>query len=555
MVVDVTQVLGWAGSGKTKRLTDGICKALPALGNDPHAIGVSSFSRASNQASVERAAKAFGCTEKYLREDGYFKTMHAIAYQGIEAKHGSLITGKKDDVEWLSESLGCELHTSFDPTTGEAIYKAFDQNSIADTALNLWTLSRASMKPIHEVAAKAIQVGGQGIQVDQIVSIVRQYETSKRVDGRQDFTDLVSSFAGINHDPVDGSYHVEPEGYVPAIQLWVFDEFQDTSPLLMEVCRRLVSAPTVRKVVLAGDPGQTIHQWNGADPNCFLGYEYTRREFMHKTWRCPSQVVEVGTRALGHIKNSEFKYDREIEAAHDNGVVRRCSSMDYLSMCKPGEDWLVLARTRWHAQRIFDHFKKLQVPVTSTGTTEGVVSKKQIGLKALLDMERGRPVTGSQFANAIALLPSKDSNSDVVVQRGFKNKWKDQNHIESWEVVFSKELQEAGIAERGAGYILSGTWPKLVNGGTAWREVVDRHGIDHTKAPTIKVGTVHSAKGLEAEKVFVLTTTSERIEKSAGRDIDRANEEARISYVAATRAKQELVICNELGPFSMRGLK
>lgn len=111
MVVDVTALIGWAGSGKTTRLTDGILRALPALGNDPHSIGVSSFSRASNRTSVQRAAKQIGCSEKHLSEDGWFRTMHSIAYQCTEAKAGELLTGKKDDVEWMSETLGCELHT------------------------------------------------------------------------------------------------------------------------------------------------------------------------------------------------------------------------------------------------------------------------------------------------------------------------------------------------------------------------------------------------------------------------------------------------------------
>lgn len=555
MYIDITGLIGWAGSGKTKRLIDGILKALPALGNDPHSVGVSSFSRASNRTSVERAAKAIGCPEKHLSEDGWFRTMHSIAYQCTEAKGGELLTGKKEDIEWMSKTLGCELHTSFCPVTGEPIYSTFDPNDVVTIALNLWSLSRSTMRPLHVVAQEAFQSGQVNINMSAIVSVLKQYESAKRIDGRSDFTDLVSRFAGVEHDPEEGVSRVEAEGYVPEIQLWVFDEMQDTSPLLMEVAKRLVAAPSVRKVVLAGDPGQTIHQWNGADPSCFLDFGFTNREFMTKTWRCPKQIVDVGIRALKQIRASSFRYDRDIEAANMDGSVNAAHSLSSLSRCKPGEDWLVLARTNFQANRMRDEFKKLHIPVTATTAQDGGPSRKQVGMKALLDMERGKAVTGEQFAQAIALLPSRDANSDPVVRRGYKSKWKDSNHIGSWEVVFKTELHEAGIDTRGVGYVMSGEWPKLVTGGNDWRDIVDRHGIEHTKTPTIKIGTVHSAKGMEAENVFVLTTSSERIEEAANRSTDRHNEECRISYVAATRAKKSLTVCDEGGYYRMRGLR
>ena len=554
MTVDITALIGWAGSGKTTRLTEGILNALPALGNDPHAIGVSSFSRASNRTSVERAAKEIGCSEKHLCEDGWFRTMHSIAYQCTEAKAGELLSGNKEDVEWISETLGCELHTTLCPVTGERIYTTFDPNDLVSTALNLWSLARSSMKPLWKVADEATRAGQLGINLPAIVSLLKQYESAKRIDGRSDFTDLVSRFAGVEHDPEDDVRRVEPEGFVPALKLWVFDEMQDTSPLLMEVANRLITAPSVRKVVLAGDPGQTIHQWNGADPNCFLSVDFSHREFMTKTWRCPSQIVDVGITALKGIRDTTFNYDREIESTNSDGVIHFTRSLQGLGRCRPGEEWLILARTNFQANRMRDEFKRLQVPVATTAANSSRPSKKQTGMKALLDMERGKPVTGEQFAQAIAMLPSKDSNSDSIVRRGYKGKWKDQNHIESWEVVFSKELHEAGIDERGVGYVLSGRWPELVTGGRDWRGVVDRHGIEHTRTPTIQVGTVHSAKGMEADHVFVLTTSSERIEQAATASVDRHNEECRISYVAATRARKTLTLCDEGGIYKMRGL-
>jgi len=69
--------------------------------------------------------------------------------------------------------------------------------------------------------------------------------------------------------------------------------------------------------------------------------------------------------------------------------------------------------------------------------------------------------------------------------------------------------------------------------------------------PKVKVGTVHSVKGAEADNVGYLTTTSQKVAAGA-EDAQQHDEECRIAYVAVTRAKRNLYVINEGGPRTPR---
>ena len=60
----------------------------------------------------------------------------------------------------------------------------------------------------------------------------------------------------------------------------------------------------------------------------------------------------------------------------------------------------------------------------------------------------------------------------------------------------------------------------------------------------VEVGTIHSAKGREWEKVILLVNTSNRRKPSLPDERNNLEDERRLFYVAVTRAKQELVVLN-----------
>jgi len=81
-----------------------------------------------------------------------------------------------------------------------------------------------------------------------------------------------------------------------------------------------------------------------------------------------------------------------------------------------------------------------------------------------------------------------------------------------------------------------------------WKRDVLKNAVDapaSLDAKEVKVGTVHTSKGLESPSVYLFTTSSKRTIRQYARDSDKAAEEHRIYYVGATRASSELHLVSE----------
>ena len=92
--------------------------------------------------------------------------------------------------------------------------------------------------------------------------------------------------------------------------------------------------------------------------------------------------------------------------------------------------------------------------------------------------------------------------------------------------------------------ILEGRWRGLVKGADDYVSAVERWGQDVVDEPKIRVGTIHSVKGAEAENVAVLSSIT-RPTYEAAQTQDGFNAEQRVWYVATTRARSRLVIVDE----------
>ena len=535
------KLIGYAGSGKTSRLLAGMERMLPELGGDPLALGFSSFTRAARIEAVGRAAAAWEVTPALLDTEGWFRTIHSTTLRCLQIDGGQLLTGCKGDIEWIAECLGSQIRTAFDDVTGTVKFAGDDQTAVA---LNCWNIARSRLLPVEAVHRAVAHTDPQTPSLDFIVRVCEHYESAKRLDERVDFCDLLLNFAGLRVDPTEGAYEAPPQGYVPDVAAWVFDEFQDVSPLLARVCERLISAETVRYVVIAGDPAQSIYGFAGSTASCLLEWPADKVEVMTKTWRCPRPILDVGEHCLSLLRSG--RVERQIEPADHEGAAYRLRSIaEAAAAATPGDDWLLLARTNFQAKRLAAELHSLHKPFRWASVGDSGPTKKQLGLKALHTLAAGKPVKGEDFQTAVSLIPEK-SATDRMLVRGTKKRWKNADVRGEYDAVFPSDLSDAGFSDGLLERLKDGSWPTLIDNGTEWAENVSRFGVDEATAPSLRVGTIHSAKGMEADSVAVLTTTSERIQTGM-ESPEQYDEEVRLSYVAATRAKRNLYIINEVG--------
>jgi superfamily I DNA/RNA helicase len=132
------------------------------------------------------------------------------------------------------------------------------------------------------------------------------------------------------------------------------------------------------------------------------------------------------------------------------------------------------------------------------------------------------------------------------MRRGAKAEWGREDTWRRWEGVLPDDLEDAGFKPEFAARILKGDWGRLFTGGERWRNAAVKHGPEIATKPTIRVGTVHAAKGMEADNVILSTSVTKRIYETQRADKDSYNEERRVEYVGVTRARRTLVLASDM---------
>lgn len=545
--IQIARLIGGAGTGKTTELLRIMEGALEHFNHDPLMLGFASFTRAARAEAVDRASNAWGVSSHLLSNKGWFRTVHSTVYKCLGITGSDLLTGSRSDIEWISEQLGVRVTTEID----EYGNTKFIGDPATAAALNCWALSKATLRPTEEVV-KALRAVDDNIpDFASVVRVSERYESAKNMDGKCDFSDILMRFAGLGLDARSGVFEKAPEGELPEVGAWLFDEQQDASPLLDAVCRRLVTAPSVRWAYVVGDPFQAIYGFAGSSASCFMGWDVSKEKTMPKSWRCPKAIHELGENCLKQMQGGYF--DRGIAPADHDGSVNIAADIDEV-ICdlNPNDSWLLIARTNHQASRLMASLFAQGKPARWTSSPEGMTNKAN-GMLALNKLENGEPITGKEWQRAVECFPTNMKTMDGIKKalvRGTKTKWKAGELASEWDVIFADELTKVGATEDMVAIVKSGEWQRYVDNGTSWRKQAREYGAELAADPKVRVGTVHSVKGAEADNVGLLTTVSKRVADGRAARVEQHNEECRINYVGVTRARRNLHIINETKPMT-----
>jgi len=541
---EAARLVGGAGPGKTTAILSKMEMALERLGGDPLRLGFASMTRAARGEAVSRASKAWGVSEGLLSKEGWFRTVHSACYRLQGLSGGQLITDTKADLEWISNALGVKVQTSIDDDTGVV---TFHGDPEASAALNCWALSRSMLAPVEQVVRNQRRIDDSLPDFAKIKPMLDKYETAKRLDGRLDFVDLLAAQAGVVFI-VTESPHIKKGNLppVPEVSAWLFDEQQDASPLLDLVCKRFVSAPSVKWCYVVGDPFQSIYGFAGSNSDCFMGWTATKEQIMPKSYRCPAPILQLGEQCLRRMRRGYF--DRGIEPADHEGRIEEADGLDEMvDRIDPRDSWLLIARTRYQAGRLAAAMHGRGKPCRWTNAPDGPTHRSD-GLQAIFKLERGEPITGVEWRRAIDLIPSNGMLTpgvkEAMLVRGTKKRFGGDDEVAAWDFILPSDLPSVGASPALQAAIASGAWEKLVDHAEVWRKQAKNHGMELAAEPKCRVGTIHSVKGMEADNVAFLTTTSGRVQNGA-EDERQHDEECRIAYVAVTRARRNLFIVNE----------
>jgi DNA helicase-2/ATP-dependent DNA helicase PcrA len=488
----VELILGPPGTGKTHRLMSKLDEALQLY--DPRRICFVAFTKKAATEATTRAADQFKLTQEQLT---HFRTLHSFAFRmmGYSSKQ---IMGVGDYID-IAKSLG--LFISY---RGMKEDGSFHGQTKGDRLLFLSNLARLQNKTIADVHADWID---ENLSVYDIQLMHDTIEAYKFENGKKDFTDVI-------HDYIT-------TGFVPDFDVLFVDEAQDLAPVQWTMVSRLAERST--SIYIAGDDDQAIFRWAGADVAQFISLPVGRTTILDQSYRVPSKIATCANRVVSLISN---RYHKPWKPRLEQGAARFISNVDTLDMSEGS--WLLLARNTYLLQTYTDIcMRRGYVFESAQGSP---VSPELLNAIRLWErLRKGKYLTIGQ-----ALLVYEYMSTKLGVAYGSKTKIKD---ADPEGLVCIDDLKKT------YGLLRDEVWYDALDRiPISQREYLLgalRRGEKIEGDARIRISTIHGVKGGEADNVVVFCDMAQRTYRESQQNPD---DEARVWYVALTRARQNLFV-------------
>ena len=324
----------------------------------------------------------------------------------------------------------------------------------------------------------------------------------------------------------------ENPSYIPLFKVVFLDEAQDLTPLQWKIAH-FINENTDR-MFIAGDDDQGIYRWAGADINHFIGLE-GGSEVLSQSHRIPRSVYRVADSITRRIKKRQKK---DWSPRPEEGSVSR--TYDFWGIEFEEEEWLVLAQANYMLDEIAGHLKSSGQFFERYGNPS--LSKKirtAISSWDYINSGTSREITHREALN----LYDHISASDGQLERGAKKLLKSADENDFFSLYALRES---------FGLEAEGSWDvaldKIRDEDRAYATALVNRGVDLNSKPTIKLSTIHGAKGGESDNVLLYLDLTGKALEEMSRNPDDAY---RVLYVGVTRTKQNLVL--KLPEDSQRG--
>ena len=566
----VTRLFGGPGSGKTTALLDRVDELLDE-GVEVDDLLVVSYTRAAAAEVRERLAERLDRSPRSLR--GNVSTMHAKAYDLLNLSRDDVVD--ESDKEAFCEEYGIDYEDEYNRGGRRTARSTALGNKIIATSQWLqrtrrdvedwydvpfqWNVETVKLPPeIDPHAQEGNKYTPTWTADDDRVSVpeaIRGWRNYKGEHGLVGFADMLE--------------RVKQRSLLPTVDHLVIDEFQDITQLQYEVYEEW--RPHMDRVIIAGDDDQVVYSWQGADPRLLLEEE-GENVILDTSHRLPSKILHVVQRMIRHI---EERQEKNLKPRKQGGAVELIQDPSILDLVRnvkatiEDDDGsvMVLFRARYQMFDFVDEFVGEGIPFGMM--TEGRMWTDRLNdyVTAVEQIDADEPISGLQ-ARRLA---------DMLVDSAFGTKERDElfDAIEEREEaagvddVAELTLEPEFVTERVPFMPDPASAPDMVRKVTNVQKKSMRAfftGDYRDVSPDrVRVGTIHSAKGREADHVFVATDLTEKVVEHmaataqpedipAGVKFDAGSDpvpvltpnERRVFYVGMSRARERLVVLENL---------
>jgi DNA helicase-2/ATP-dependent DNA helicase PcrA len=544
---------GPPGTGKTFtliRLTENLIRE----GFSIEDICFSSFSKAAVAEVINRLQAKFPektITRKELPNIG---TMHAICYRNLLS--GTAVVDESDRAKFCEErGIPYKLTGRTDELDEIVIDSSFDENSLGNLFFALYDQFRFKFfKSITDIGDNEFEKKLHELPLFNdfftyiysspfsLCNFLREWEAWKESNKKIDFADQLL-FA------YKARWNVE----TPVL---IMDEFQDLNPLQYEIYK--LWKKDKEYVIISGDEDQTIFSFLLADPSFMLQEaKEANINVLDKTFRLPQEIQKHCKAFIERHIPPKHRQAKEWHSEKEGGMIIKIrgygSIEDFpVSLIRPDKVTFFLFRTNaWKKTFVRNVLMTNGIPYyyLSMHFIESVWTDNLINLwNAIIKISKKQKITQAEATSLINHLPYKP----FFTQR-IKTKVKKEGlaavGLDKEEISIA-DLGKVGVNITNLAYPLSTQQEiiNLINACVNLSELAKTH-LRYMKQEIIQkpirvyVGTIHSAKGREADDVFYFSDIPRHIAIKQDRDYKIKESEIRLSYVARSRARERLYIC------------
>ena len=575
-------VLAPPGSGKTLIVTERTRYLIEESGVRPDQILVITFTRYAAREMKERferltAGKNYPVT---------FGTFHSIFYGILKCAYGigaNNLMSEKESSVLLQEVL--------DQTDIESTPEVEDEEELVRELLREVGMVKNGLCHLKDFHSKYLTQ-------DEFAEVFRSYEHQKKELKKFDFDDMLVQCYAL--------FRKKPEilqGWQKRFQYILIDEFQDINRVQYEVIRML-AAPRYNLFVV-GDDDQSIYGFRGAKPELMLymkqEFPSLRTISLTVNYRSTEFITGAAARVILHNDTRFYKRVQSFRGrgqnVHVQEVLDEQEEAQYVTEeiqkkldqgIKPGEI-AVLVRAAVQARMISEILSEHRIPFEMrdyvTNFYRHFIVKDMMAYLQLAAGKRDRSLFLTicnrplrylarnsmenrqvKFEELRKFYCDKDWMLDLIDQfdvdvRMMKNmapyaaiqyirkkigyddflKEYAEKHQISW-----KQLMDvmAELEERSKNFKSYDEWEIHIAKYTQELEEQQAKArkIKGERENKVQLMTIHSAKGLEFEDVFVIHANEGEIPHQKAEKKDEIEEERRLFYVALTRAKNNLCI-------------
>jgi DNA helicase-2/ATP-dependent DNA helicase PcrA len=523
-------VIAGAGTGKTRVITNRIAYAINSGVTDPTKVLALTFT-----------ARAAGEMRARLRTLGVpnvaARTFHSAALKQLlyfwpysfGGQFPKLLTTKSSFISQAIERA--EIAIPAQAASLRELASEIEWAKVLEISPD--TYQEAAIAASRSVRLPNSKSESENLEI--VAKVYEAYESLKKQERALDFEDILLLTVGMLEEDRGVRERVRDQ-----YRFFTVDEYQDVSPLQQRLLNLWLG--NREEICVVGDAAQTIYSFAGATSNFLLSFK-TRfpnaQTFrLSRGYRSTPEIINTANQIL-RSANLISDHGNELSSANSHGdkpLINGFNTsgdeiafvvsavVENISAGVDSSDIAILARTNAQLDQIKSALNNAKV-ASQIRSGERFFDRVDVrdAMRVIRSASVLPPEGGDWYEDLVSVLrPFGDA--DYV--NGFLR--------------LAREMKE-GSVELDSADLISPSNNKIKSSmRTFLRELEDR--AEQNNPPTlpgVTLSTLHSAKGLEWNHLYLIGVSDGLLPMSNSNDL---NEERRLFYVGVTRAKQNIQI-------------